>query len=194
MLMQEEQEWMERCRNGDREAFYKLVEPLLDRVYSASAAILRSTHLAEDAVQNAMIEAYRAIMNGKEIRSFAGWFKHLCAMRAIDLARKRSRLNKMTEDLEHLEPVDQGAQPIEALLKKEERHRLLSQVMSLDIQHRSVVLLFYYQEMSIEEISAVLGVKEGTVKSRLHRARHKLLKLYQANVNGKVMMHVGYKD
>ncbi|CAM4438651.1 RNA polymerase sigma factor [Paenibacillus macerans] len=193
-MMQEEQEWIERCRNGDREAFYKLVEPLLDRVYSASAAILRSSHLAEDAVQNALIEAYRAIMNGKEIRNFTGWFKHLCAMRAIDLARKRSRLNRMTEGLEHLEPVDQGAQPIDALLKKEEQHSLLSQVMSLDIQHRSVVLLFYYQEMSIEEIAATLGVKEGTVKSRLHRARHKLLKLYQSNGNRKVMMNAGYKD
>ncbi|WP_334071315.1 MULTISPECIES: RNA polymerase sigma factor [Paenibacillus] len=193
--MQEKQAWIQRCREGDREAFYVLVEPLLDRVYSTAAVILRSTHLAEDAVQNALIEAYQAIMNGKEIRHFAPWFKQMAAMRAIDLARKRSKIHRMTAgDLEQSEPVDQQAQPMEALLQKEEQDSLLSQVMSLDFQHRSVVLLFYYQEMSVEEISTVLGVKEGTVKSRLHRARHKLLKLYQSDENKRGMKRVGCKE
>lgn len=193
-MMQEDQAWIQRCRDGDREAFYHLVEPLLDRVYSTAAAILRSAHLAEDAVQNALIEAYQAIMKGKEIRYFAAWFKQMAAMRAIDLARKRSRIDRMSEDLEQVEPVDRQAQPMEVLLIKEEQNSLLAQVMSLDIPHRSVVLLFYYQELSLEEISIVLGVKVGTVKSRLHRARLKLLKLYQSDENKKVVQHVGYKE
>lgn len=193
-MMQEDQAWIQRCRDGDREAFYHLVEPLLDRVYSTAAAILRSAHLAEDAVQNALIEAYQAIMKGKEIRHFAAWFKQMAAMRAIDLARKRSRIDRMSEDLEQVEPVDRQAQPMEVLLIKEEQNSLLAQVMSLDIPHRSVVLLFYYQEMSLEEISIVLGVKVGTVKSRLHRARLKLLKLYQFDENKKVVQHVGCEE
>lgn len=116
--MQDEQAWMQRCRSGDREAFYQLVEPLLDRVYSTSTAMLRSSHLAEDAVQNAMIEAYQAIMNGKEIRNFTAWFKQLAAMRTMDLARKRSRLRKITESLDDMDPRDPQAQPMEALLKR----------------------------------------------------------------------------
>lgn len=188
--MQDEQEWMKQCRDGDRDAFYKLVEPLLNRVYSTSAAILRSSHLAEDAVQNALIEAYQAIMNGKDIRNFASWFKQVAAMRAMDLARKRSKQDRLMDEMDHREPIDQQAQPVEALLKKEEESRLLSQVMSLDIHHRSVILLYYYQEMSLDEISTALGVKKGTVKSRLHHARLKLLRLNESNHTKKVIVHV----
>jgi RNA polymerase sigma-70 factor (ECF subfamily) len=177
--MHDEQHWMQQCRNGDRDAFYELVKPHLSRVYSTSVAILYSTHLAEDAVQNGMIEAYQAIMNGKEIRSFGSWFRQLVAMRAMDLARARAKQVKRTGDLEGEEPADGQELPMESLLRKEENTRLLSQVMSLDIRHRAVIVLYYYQEMSIEEISEVLGVKAGTVKSRLHTARTKLLKLNQ---------------
>ncbi|AWB44630.1 RNA polymerase subunit sigma-24 [Paenibacillus sp. CAA11] len=187
--MQDEQYWINCCRNGDQNAFYMLVEPLLNKVYSASVAILRSTHQAEDAVQNAMLEAYAAIMKGKEIRNFTSWFKQLVAMRAIDLARKQTRQQQLTENWGCMEPVDEEEQPAEALLRKEEEAILLKQVMSLDFNHRSVILLYYYQDMSIEEIADVLNIKKGTVKSRLHHARLKLLKLNQANPNKKVILH-----
>jgi RNA polymerase sigma-70 factor (ECF subfamily) len=185
-----EEQWMLRCRSGDKDAFYKLVEPYLDRVYSTSTAILRSTHLAEDAVQNAMIEAYQAIMNGKEIRNFGSWFKKVAAMRAMDLARKRSRLSKRTTDFGEWEPVDHQRQPVDTMLENEEKSLLFAQVMSLPIRYRSVILLYYYQEMSLDEISEVLGVKKGTVKSRLHTARSKLLKLQQSNHSKRVIFHV----
>ncbi|MGQ3479864.1 RNA polymerase sigma factor [Paenibacillus sp. TY11] len=186
--MPEQQQWMERCRNGDREAFYRLMEPMLHRAYSTSAAILGSTDLAEDAVQNAMIEAYQAIINGKEIRNFASWFKQLTAMRFLDLARKQSRMRRFSGDLNEIDPVDEKAQPVDALLKKEQDSCLLRQVMSLDMRYRTVIVLYYYQEMSVEEISRILGVKKGTVKSRLHHARAKLLKIRQNN--GKVICDV----
>lgn len=64
--MESEERLFEFCRNGDKDAFFQLVEPLLGRVYSTSTAILRSTHIAEDAVQNTLIEAYQAIMKGKK--------------------------------------------------------------------------------------------------------------------------------
>ncbi|WP_152394315.1 RNA polymerase sigma factor [Paenibacillus guangzhouensis] len=64
--MESEERLFELCRKGDKDAFFKLVEPLLSRVYSTSAAILRSNHLAEDAVQNTLNEAYQAIIKGKK--------------------------------------------------------------------------------------------------------------------------------
>lgn len=172
--MDQEKLYMRQCRNGDKEAFFKLVEPLLSRVYSTSAAILRSSHLAEDAVQNALLEAYQAIMNGKNIRNFKSWFNHLTACRALDLARQRSKLASRTGDLEEIEVPDEQASPIDALIRKEAGHELLESVMSLDINHRTVVILYYYQELSLDEIVDVLGVKKGTIKSRLHAARLKL--------------------
>lgn len=189
--MEQEQLWLQQCRDGDQDAFYQLVKPYLDRVYSTARAILNSPHYAEDAVQNAMLEAYRAIMSGKEIRSFRSWFNRLVAMRALDLARARSRQFRQTEALgDREDPANEREQPMEAVLKKEEQSRLLAQVMSLDMRHRSVIVLYYYQEMSVEEIAEVLGVKAGTVKSRLHNARLKLMNLNESINPKKVICDV----
>ena len=172
--MESEERLFELCRKGNKDAFFKLVEPLLSRVYSTSAAILRSTHLAEDAVQNTLIEAYQAIIKGKKIRNFKSWINHLAACRALDLVRQRSRHANVSGNIDELELPDEHESPLEAVLKKERGSELLECVMSLDIHHRSVIALYYYQELSIDEIADVLGIKAGTVKSRLHTARLKL--------------------
>ncbi|UQZ36938.1 RNA polymerase subunit sigma-24 [Paenibacillus sp. PK3_47] len=179
-----------RCRAGDADAFYKLVKPFMNRVYSAAYAILRSPHLAEDAVQNAMLEAYRSIMNGKQIRSFGPWFKKVAAMRAMDLARERSRRLKKTGEMKQGELADQRQQPLDAVVKKEAEEQLLQQVLSLNKRHRCVIVLYYYHEMTVEEIAEILGVKAGTVKSRLYHARMKLLKLNQNTDSKQVIFNV----
>lgn len=166
-----------QCRDGDKEAFFQLVEPLLGRAYRTASAILRSGHLAEDAMQNALMEAYQAIMNGKKIRNFTSWFNHLAACRSLDLARQRSRLASRSGDIDEVQLPDEQASPMEEVLQKELGSELWNTIMSLDIHHRSVIVLYYYQELSIDEIADALGIKKGTVKSRLHNARLKLSRL-----------------
>lgn len=185
--MEHEERLIVRCRSGDQDAFYQLVEPLLGRAYNASVAILHQTQLAEDAVQNALLEAYEAIMNGKPIRNFQAWFHHLTACRAMDLARRRAKQVSRHGDYEETELVDSDPAPIEVLLKKEQKSELLNQVMRLDIKFRAVVILYYYQELSIEEIADALQIHKGTVKSRLHTARMKLSQMNPPSVPKKVM-------
>ncbi|EJW17882.1 sigma-70 family RNA polymerase sigma factor [Paenibacillus alvei] len=185
--MEHEERLMERCRSGDKDAFFLLVEPLLSRAYSSSVAILRQAHTAEDAVQNALLEAYQAIMAGKKIRKFKSWFNHLVACRAMDLARRRAKLNSRHGELDESEFVDDVATPAEVLLKREQESEVLHQVMSLDMNYRTVIILYYYQELSIEEIADVLRIKKGTVKSRLHTARMKLSQMSLLSIQKKVM-------
>jgi DNA-directed RNA polymerase specialized sigma24 family protein len=83
-----DQELLLKCRSGTKDAFYELVSPHLAKAYRIAFTILRSHHDAEDAVQNSLLEAYRAIMENKEIRCFASWFHRLVVHRSIDLARK----------------------------------------------------------------------------------------------------------
>lgn len=188
--MHNEQQWLLKCRHGDKDAFYELVKPHLDRAYSTAVVILHSTHLAEDALQNSMLEAYQSIMLGKEIRNFGAWFKQLVASRALDLARVRAKQVQRTDHLEGTDPPDEQAQPMEALLQKEKHTHLLQQVMSLDIRHRTVIVLHYYEEMSINEIAQLLRLKPGTVKSRLHTARLKLLQQYENSNERQVTYNV----
>ncbi|MGG1597122.1 RNA polymerase sigma factor [Paenibacillus naphthalenovorans] len=175
MESQSEHRLLEEIRSGKKEAFAKLVEPLIPKAYHTALAILRSPHLAEEAVQNAMIEAYQSIKAGKEIRHFNGWFSRVIANRALDLVRKENRFDGL--DIESVIVNDTSSSPVEKILRKEQSSEILEAVMSLDIQQRTVIVLYYFQEMKIDEIANVLHVNEGTVKTRLHRARNRLSKL-----------------
>ncbi|MBN6187094.1 RNA polymerase sigma factor [Aneurinibacillus sp. BA2021] len=167
---------MKQCRQGDKAAFSTLVRPYLQRAYSTAFTILGTQHAAEDAVQNALLEAYRSIMEEKDIHQFSAWFVHLVTCRALDLARQKSK-QRTTEEADLLELRDEKASPADRLLQKESRSEMLQAIMRLNINQRAVIVMHYYQEMKIGEIAALLNIKEGTVKSRLHQARLTLSKL-----------------
>jgi len=173
MFYAKESGLMESIRKGDKDAFAELAEPVIAKAYQSAFAILRSRHLAEEAVQNALIDAYQAIMDGKEISNFAPWFRCVIAKRAADLIRKEIR-NKNKLDIEKVKLFDPGATPMEEVLKKERSDQLLEAVMSLDAEQRAVIVLYYFQELSIEEISDILHLSASNVKTRLHRARKNL--------------------
>lgn len=126
-------------------------------------------------MQNALIETYRTIVAGKEIRNFAGWFGRVIANRSWDLARKESRFQSI--DLDNVTVRDTSAPLIETFLRKEQSSEILDAVMSLDVRLRTVIVLYYFQDMKIDEIASVLQTSEGTVKTRLHRARLRLANL-----------------
>ncbi|PYI52602.1 RNA polymerase sigma factor [Paenibacillus flagellatus] len=173
MDWENERSTIERIREGDHEAFGELVKPLIAQAYRTSLAIVGAAHLAEEAVQNALLESYSYLRSGKEIRHFRGWFGRLIANRSIDIVRKE-RNYKMSLDIDGIEIDDGASSPLEDLLRKEQSGRLFDSVMKLELPYRTVLVLFYFQELSIAEIAAVLNVREGTVKSRLHHARLKL--------------------
>ena len=173
MELETEQQQLEAIRQGDKDAFRALVNPLIAKSYRSALAILGSRQLAEEAVQNTLIEAYSTIMSGREIRRFPGWFSRVVANRSIDVARKEQPY-KHSLDIEDQIIRDPGSSPLEDLLRKENSQRVIEAVLALKLQQRMVVVLYYFQELSIEEIAEMLGLKAGTVKSRLYHARLKL--------------------
>lgn len=175
--MDTEQQLIQQCVQGDKSAFGSLVQPHLQRAYSTAFAILGTRHLAEDAVQNALLETYTTIMREREIRVFQAWFTRLVTCRALDIARQKSKQWNALEESEFSEISDESGSPVDNVLQKERQSELLQAIMRLNIQQRAVIVLFYYEEMKIGEIADLLHIKEGTVKSRLHQARLTLSKL-----------------
>lgn len=173
-----ERKWWDEVRSGNKEAFRSLANPLIPKAYRTAYMMLRSKHLAEEAVQNALIELYSAVMNDKEIHNLRAWFSRLVALRSIDIARKEQGYRHYV-DIDGLDIQDVSASPLDDLLRKEQSERLLESVMGLELQQRIVVGLYYFQELKIEEIAELLDIKEGTVKSRLYHARLKLCGLLQ---------------
>ncbi|MBU8880089.1 RNA polymerase sigma factor [Bacillus sp. FJAT-29790] len=165
---------MTRIRNGEHEAFAQLVNPLIEKGYRTSFSILKSKEQAEEVVQNALIEVYRNIMSGKDITYFNAWFYKLVSHRSIDAWRKNDRLKESPLEID---VVTDKHCVMESVLKLETENDIKKGISSLDnCDYQNVLILYYYQELAIQEISDLLGLKSSTVKSHLRRARNALKK------------------
>lgn len=173
MDLEAERRLIEEIRQGKQESFRTLVDPLIAKSYRTAYMILRSAALAEEAVQNALIESHSAIQNGKSFTNFQAWFGRVVAHRSLDIARKEHNY-RLNMDIEGMEIEDRSVSPLDELVRKEQSERLLQSIMALVLPQRIVVGLYYFQDMKIEEIASLLDIKEGTVKSRLYHARIKL--------------------
>lgn len=160
---------MDRIRNGEDGAFAELVNPYIERAYRTSYSLLRSKELAEEVVQNSMIEVYRCIKEGKEIQYFPTWFNRLISHRSIDMMRKVIRLRENEFDNDHL-GFASGA--MDEAIMNETSSEIKSSIHSLEnAAYRNILILYYYQEHTTQEIADMLNLNLSTVKSHLRRAR-----------------------
>lgn len=180
--MSEELKLLNQIRAGNGDAFSTLVESLLSSAYKTAYLILGSRELAEDAVQIALEDCYLSIMRNIEIRHFKAWFYRLVYTRSIDVYRKQKR-SKYTDIEDNPEALSrmksESAQ--EMAVEKETKQELLQLITSLKDDQRIPLLLFYYENLSVKEISLILNENNNTVKTRLARGRKKLGELMRKN-------------
>ena len=173
--MKEEQKLLNQIRAGDGEAFSTLVEHLLSSAYKTAYLILGSRDLAEDAVQIALEDCYLSIMRDVEIRHFKAWFYRLVYTRSIDVYRKQKR-NLFTDLEDNPEAISkmksESAQ--EKAVEKETRQEMLKLITYLKDEQRVPLLLYYFENLSVKEISMILNENSNTIKTRLSRGRKKL--------------------
>jgi len=156
---------VERARGGDHDAFAELARTSVMRLDQVARLILRDPELARDAVQEALIRAWRDLPKLRDPDRFDAWLRRLIVNSCLDQARHRRRRVLEIE----LTPIHAPATPDEtgAHADREE----VDQVMrTLDDQGRAIVVLHYFLGLPLTEVAATLGTPVGTVKSRLHRA------------------------
>ena len=159
-------------KEGNKEAFNALVQPYMQKAYRASYLILHDRSLAEDAVQESLIQAYKSMHRFDEkIASFKTWFHQILIHMTLKQKRKKRLAFLQIETWFQMKEVKT---PESDFLIKEETRMVMQAVKYLPIKEQVVIVLFYYQDLSILEIAQVLHIKEGTVKSRLYKARENL--------------------
>jgi RNA polymerase sigma-70 factor, ECF subfamily len=156
---------IKRCQNGDKEAFRYLVERYQNQAAGHAVAILGSREDALDAVQEAFIDAFRAIKRFDSSRRFYPWFYVLLRSRCFKMTARRKE-NTNLEETEILAPQS-GVSP-------EERLALEKALLSLTDANREIVFLKYLDGLSYDEIAEYLQIPRGTVMSRLFHARKEL--------------------
>ena len=156
---------VERAAAGDEAAYAQLVDRLLPTLHGLAVRILRDRDAADDAVQEALVAAWRDLRGLRDPAKFEAWL-HRLLVRACH--RERSRTNRRAlVDLELAADARMSGQPGDALADRDELERAFR---SLSVDHRAVVVLARYHDLSTREIAQVLGIPEGTVGSRMHHA------------------------
>ena len=157
---------MERAQHGDQDAFGLLAVPLGDRLFAVATRILRDDDLAADATQQALVSIWRDLPQLRDLARFDAWSYRLL-VRACYAERRKER--RWSPSLHVLQPTIMGEVPdgTSVIIDRDQMERAARR---LSIDHRAVVILRYYLDLSREEIAEVLGIPVGTVRSRLRYA------------------------
>jgi RNA polymerase sigma-70 factor (ECF subfamily) len=156
---------VDRAKRGDHDAFAMLVDVAIARLDAAARLILRDPELARDAVQEALIRAWRDLPGVRDPDRFEAWLRRLTVNSCLDLARRRRRRPIEVE----LTPIDSPA-PSDLSGALADRELVDAALRRLDPGHRAVVAMYYLLGMPLQDVAASLGIPIGTAKSRLHYA------------------------
>src|SRR5262245_23958304 len=150
---------------GDTTSFEALVRRHVDRLYGAARLMLRDVDLAEDAVQHTLVRAWRDLPSLREPDRFEAWLQKLLVRASYDEARRKRR---WLGEVRTLRPgTDRIEDEERALAERDEMSRALQ---SLTPEHRAILVLHFYLDLSPSEIASRLNVPAGTARSRLHYA------------------------
>lgn len=156
----------ERARRGDHDAFAMLVDGSLGRLYAVARLILRDPDRAHDAVQEALVAAWRDIRGLREPDRVDAWFRRL-VVRACYRQSEAERRQAVVEL--RIVPGDTAAS-VAPEISVEDRDLLERGFSRLGAEHRAVLVLRFYLDHSVPEIADILDIPLGTAKSRLNRA------------------------
>ena len=158
-----QQDLIERSRRGDHDAFAQLVDGAIARLDAAARLILRDHELARDAVQEALIRAWRDLPGLRDLDRFDAWLYRLTVNACLDLVRQRRR-RPMEVEMTSIHAAAMSDVSADLV-----RRELLDEALRrLDPAHRAVVALHYLLGMPLRDVAATLGIPVGTAKSRLH--------------------------
>ena len=166
---------VEAARGGDHEAFEVLAASAGDRLYAVARLILRAPDLAEDAVQEALGRAWQQLPSLRDPDRFDAWLYRLVVNACADQGRQHRRWSVQVRSL----PLEVSvADDTGAVADREQLERGFERLRP---EQRAVVVLHYYSGFSAAEIARMLGIPEGTARSRLHYATEAMRAALQAD-------------
>lgn len=167
------QQLVDMAKNGDKEAFVKLIEIKKEKIYKTAYMQTGNEQDALDVMQETFLKAYERIYTLREPSYFYTWLIRILLNECHNLYRKRKKVI-LLENQKISQGIKEGVEDIYPI----ETEDLLKNLTEI---YRVVVDLRYNQDLSITQIAEILDIPEGTVKSRLHKA----LKLLKENYEGK---------
>ncbi len=167
-------------RRNDKDRALELLYAWLWReVYYAANYILQDRHLAEEVTQETFLAAHRNLERLRDARKVKAWLIQIATHKACNLLRKR----KEVEFCDNLQELITEVTPESGMIECERRIEIEKAILNLSRDCQVVVTLKYYLELTTNEIALALGIPEGTVKSRLRKARDLLADMLEKKLD-----------
>ena len=171
---------VKRVCDGEPEVFYELVRPYERMVYATAISIVKNPADAEEVAQEAVLKAFSKLSSFRGASKFSTWLVQITYNEAkMKLWKDHANLYESIDDSQQTEDgefwpkdyADWRPIPSELLEENEIRQAVQDAISSLSVNYREVLILRDVQRLSIKETTTILGISEGSVKTRLHRAR-----------------------
>ena len=176
-------EKIKQVKKGNQSAFEDVVVFYQNKVYQICYRIIGNKHEAEDIAQEAFIRAYVNIQSFDDNRKFSTWLYRIATNLTIDRIRKKKPDYFLDETIKGTDGLDLYSQlpanqplPEQEVESLEIQNYIQQEIMELPAKYRSVIALRFVDELSLNEISEILEIPLGTVKTRIHRGREALRK------------------
>ena len=159
------------AKKGDKEAFSRVIQNVKVKLYKTAMAILKNDDDACDAIQETLISVYKNINTLEHLEYFQTWIIRILINKCYDIMKKNQKIininEKISNEVDSFYEMYSTESELELILNKIEK----------DL--KMVTVLYYYDELPVKEIAISLNIPEGTVKSRLSRARKSISEIYK---------------
>jgi len=164
---------IDQARTGDRQAYGKLVERFFPAVHAVALARLRDPHEAAELTQDVFVHAMGKITQLRDPHCFVGWLRQIAVRMAINRLTRKGHLHGSDPDMIQNAP-DRDTGALDSLVRTEERQGVWKGLDRLKALDRATLVAFYFRGQTLEQMAEDFDAPVGTIKRRLHVARHRL--------------------
>lgn len=175
-----------RVKQGDTEAFSWLVDTYKNMVYTLCIRMLNNEADAEEAAQDVFVKVFRALPGFQQKSKFSTWLYRIAYNQCISVIRKKVKMIDLVDEM-HDQEVDEGdINGLEKITAQERSRVLQLAIEALPETDSVVVTLFYYEELSLDEIAEITGLTSSNIRTKLHRSRKKMYQVISESLKSEV--------
>lgn len=178
MNLDEEEKYISRILDGDLSCYELFINKYQNMVYTLALRIVKNNHDAEEIAQDTFLKAYQNLSSYQSKSKFSTWIYRICVNLAISKTRGKKIFSNAipTNEIENIE-IEKEANALAQLEKKEQESIIKSIIDKLPEEAGVLLTLYYYEDLSVDEISKVLNLSVSNVKVKLFRARNRFKKI-----------------
>ena len=190
-----DQHYIRKTLQGDVNAFSELIDRYQNLVYTVVLRVVKVKEEAEEVSQDTFLKAFESLGSYRGESKFSSWLYSIAYRKALDRVRKNNRMKpvELVEDIteKNVEDIDNALHFLE---QKERNDTIQKCIEQLPEKEAAIITFYYFEDMSVREISEITGLTEDNVKVKLHRSRKKLFTLLKqfvlpeiSNSNGRAI-------